>query len=390
MTASHGETGLPENELPRATRRRVLGGAAAGGVAGLFATTLLQRASAQEAANWETASLPLPPFSYNLEASEPQHFTGGTLRTATSSNIPALEGFAIFSESIDAGALRELHWHSNCHELSYCLSGEGTIGIHSPKGDSATFAISTGSVTFVPLGYAHFIQNSGAEPLRMIIAFTNEQPQKFDLSMALPWVPGELIAQTLSVTPGTIPMLPQQGDLTIVPAEQPADLELTKENPYSTPIDQVPLQEYAGGTASPVSTAQISALEEVTVFGLNFDHGGLREPHWHTNAAEFDYVLSGTAQFTLVAPDGSATSFAVGPGEVAYMPQNWFHYIADIGKEDEPLKMLIFFSNVKPDHVDLSQMTGFFPPEVLAASFGFDPSVFADLPEVGDVFMAGK
>ena len=390
MTPSQQEPEDSESTLSRASRRRVLGGAAAGGMAGLLATSIFQRAAAQDAPGWETASHTLPPFSYNLEASEPQSFTGGTLRTATSTNIPALEGFSIFSESIDPGALRELHWHSNCHELSYCLSGEGTIGIHSPKGDSATFSINNGSVSFVPLGYAHYIQNSGSEPLRMIIAFTNEQPQKFDLSMALPWVPGELIAQTLSVPPGTIPMLPQQGDLTIVPAEQPADLEPTKANPYSTPISQVPLQEYAGGTASPVSTAQISALEEVTLFGLNFDHGGLREPHWHTNASEFDYVLSGTAQFTLVAPDGSATSFAVGPGEVAYMPKNWFHYIADIGKEEDPLKMLIFFGNVQPDHVDLSQMTGFFPPEVLAASFGFDPAVFADLPEVGDVFMAGK
>ena len=50
MTASQGESDNPGSESPRATRRRVLGGAAAGGVAGLFASTLLQRASAQEAA----------------------------------------------------------------------------------------------------------------------------------------------------------------------------------------------------------------------------------------------------------------------------------------------------------------------------------------------------
>ena len=117
----------PRNILP--SRRSVLGGAA-GGMASLFAATGLPRAQAQEASIPATG---LPPFIYDLEGSEPTTFAGGTLRTATVKNIPALKDMAIFAEKIDSGAMREVHWHSNCGELNYCLSGEGTIGVFSPR-----------------------------------------------------------------------------------------------------------------------------------------------------------------------------------------------------------------------------------------------------------------
>jgi oxalate decarboxylase len=366
-----------------ASRRSVLGGVAAGSVASLLASTRLPLASAQE------ASIPpsgLPPFIYHLEGSEPTRFTGGTLRTATVENIPALKDFAIFAEQIDAGAMRELHWHSNCGELNYCLSGEGTIGVFSPSGDNATFDIKAGSITYIPIGYAHYIQNRGAEPLHMVIAFTSEKPEHFDFSVTLPWFPGELIAQALGVVPGTLPMLSRLGDLSIVPATLPADLTLTEKNAFSVQTDQLSLDTYAGGTARPVKIENISSLADISLFVLDVVPRGMREPHWHTNASEFNYCVTGTAQIGIVAPDGSSQTFVVEPGDVAYIPSNWFHYIASVS--DEPLQLLVFFGNVKPDHIDLSQIAVFFPPEVLAASFDLDPSVFAGLPDQGDVFVA--
>jgi hypothetical protein len=52
--------------------------------------------------------------------------------------------------------------------------------------------------------------------------------------------------------------------------------------------------------------------------------------------------------------------------------------------------MLIFFSNTKPSHVDLSETFDYFPHDVIAASFGLNQQVFARLPKRGDVFMAAK
>ena len=76
----------------------------------------------------------------------------------------------------------------------------------------------------------------------------------------------------------------------------------------------------------------------------------------------------------------------MGAGDVAYIPKNWFHYIASVN--DEPLVFLAFFDDIAPNRVDLSGMTAFFPPEVLAASFGMDPEVFAALPQRETVVIA--
>jgi oxalate decarboxylase len=370
----------------RATRRTALGGIAAGGLAALAAGGS-RPARAQDAMTTEETLPPsLPPFVYRLEASEPQIRPAGTLRTATRANIPALSGVAIYSEVIEPGGMRELHWHANANELSVCLSGEGEVGILTGRGEKATFPVRAGSVTSVPLGYAHYLRNIGADPLRFVIAFSNEVPDSLDLSGVLPWFPGEIINQAVAGASAGLPFLPLRGDQAIVPVAPSAGPPPDSGATFTVNEDQVQVQTFAGGTARPVHVEDLAALQDLTIFFLTIDPFGLREPHWHTNASELNYCVSGLAQIGLVAPNGGAQTFTVGPGDVAYLPANWFHYIASIS--DEPLDLLIFFTNPAPDHIDLSQMTDYFAPEVLAASFGLDPAVFAALPKLGDVFVA--
>jgi hypothetical protein len=54
------------------------------------------------------------------------------------------------------------------------------------------------------------------------------------------------------------------------------------------------------------------------------------------------------------------------------------------------MDILVFFSNIKPSHVDLSESFDYFPDDVIAASFGLNPQAFARLPKRGDVFIAAK
>jgi oxalate decarboxylase len=370
----------------RATRRTALGGIAAGGLAALAAGRSHPIRAQDAPAAEETLPPSLPPFVYRLEASEPQVYAAGTLRTATRANIPALSGMAVYSEEIEPGAMRELHWHANANELSVCLAGEGEVGILTGRGEKATFPVRAGSVTSAPIGYAHYLRNTGSESLRFVIAFSNEEPDRLDMSGVLPWFPGEIINQAVAGASAGLPFLPLAGDKSIVPVAQPTAAPPDAGAPFSVNADQIQIDTYPGGTARPVRVADLPALQDLTIFFLTIDPFGLREPHWHTNASELNYCVSGTAQIGLVAPNGGAQTFVVGPGDVAYLPVNWFHYIASIS--DEPLDLLVFFSNAAPDHVDLSQMTDYFPPEVLAASFGLDPAVFAALPKQGDVFVA--
>jgi len=326
------------------------------------------------------------PFNYRLGASAPQVFTGGTLRTATVANIASLAGLSIILLDIDPGALRELHWHPNAGEINYVLEGEGSIGILSATQETATFAIRPGSITYVPIGDAHYIRNTGPETLRLLVGFSNEAAQHFDMSNALPWVPSDLLNQTLGVAPGTLPIFPPRGDLAVVPVSGEAEPARDAATPFSTHVDDLLLQKFAGGTVQPVRVDVLPKLTGMTLLKLDIDGGALREPHWHGNASEFNFCASGTAQIGIVAPTGESWTFVVETGDVAYIPKNWFHYIASV--DDEPLLFLAFFDNIAPNRVDLSGMTAFFPPEVLAASFGMDPEIFGSLPPRETVVIA--
>ena len=333
-------------------------------------------------------------FKYRLEASTPQRFEGGTLKTVTRRNIPSLKDMALYSVSIDPGGLRELHWHPNAHELAFCLGGRGTFGILSPVGDNDTFEIAAGSVTFVPNGYAHYILNAGTETLRMAIAFTHEEPEHINLSETLDYVPREYLAETFGVSPAGFPELQYRGDVFLAKMEEATSngsagaLSSHAAKPYTVNLQEVTPKTFEGGTVNELRIEQIPHLTDITLYLLRSQPRGLREPHWHPNTAELNYCVQGTAQIGVVTPNGGRETFEIVPGDVAFIPANYFHYIASTS--DEALYFLVFFSSVDVPHIDLSQNFDYFPREVIAASFGLEKQAFDELPKRGDIFLAAK
>ena len=115
--------------------------------------------------------------------------------------------------------------------------------------------------------------------------------------------------------------------------------------------------------------------------------GGVRELHWHPNANEIVYVNSGEAEFGLAGPGGLRETFTIGPGDLAFFPQNWIHYIANAGSE--PLDTIVYLSHAAPARIDLSDAAGFMPPAVTAVSLGMAPDALDGLPERTGVVVAG-
>src|SRR5579884_2030690 len=293
----------------RASRRSALGRLGAGGLAAAGGVGLSRAARAQ-AATPAPAAAGLPSFKFGLEAAKASQFAAGLVRWGSKTQFPVLKGMALASERIDPGGLRELHWHGNAHELNYCLRGQGEMAVFSPDGKLETFAISVGSVSFAPMGYTHYIRNTGSEPLRLVLAFTNEQPSTFDLSTALPVVPRNLLAQTFGVATSAFPAITNRGDQVLVPLNAqptgpaPAAGQGLPPKPYTVNISQVNAAVFGGGTIDTLGPQDIPQLDGITVWPLHGKPRALREPHWHPNAAELDYCISGTAQIGLTSPDG--------------------------------------------------------------------------------------
>jgi oxalate decarboxylase len=75
--------------------------------------------------------------------------------------------------------------------------------------------------------------------------------------------------------------------------------------------------------------------------------GGLRELHWHPNADEWQYYVSGKGRMTVFAAGTHARTMDFQEGDVGYILQSSPHYIENTGDTD-----LVFLEIFKSDHYE--------------------------------------
>jgi oxalate decarboxylase len=376
----------------QASRRSALrqlggGGAALAALGGVGSGAGIATASAPVTAQPEATSA----FAYRLEASAPLEFDGGLARVVTQHEFPVLASMAIRSEQLDPGALQAPHWHPEAGEVHYVMAGQGTATVLSPGHEYASFELRPGSVSFFPRGHYHFVHNTGDEPMQVLAAFTHETPTQFSAGDVFGFVPKPIQAQVLGVPAADFPDLPAPTSRPVVPqvpaaAAREADQSATPPAPYTLNLDGIEPAVFEGGTVTNVRGKEFARLDGICFLPLYVEARGVREPHWHPNAAELIYIVSGEAEIGLVGPDDVRETFTIGPGDLAFFPMNWFHYVASSGTE--PLDSIVYLSHAAPTRIDLSDMVAFLPREVTAASVGLETTAFNALPDRPGIVVA--
>ena len=107
-----------------------------------------------------------------------------------------------------AGAIREPHWHPNANEWQYYIEGRARVSIFGSHGRVRTEEFGTGDVGYIPQGYGHYVENTGAEPCRILIAFDNGNYQEISLSTWLASNPVSLVADNFKVSEEIVAKLP--------------------------------------------------------------------------------------------------------------------------------------------------------------------------------------
>lgn len=115
----------------------------------------------------------------------------------------------------------------------------------------------------------------------------------------------------------------------------------------------------------------------LSIYLLTLQPGAVRIPHWHPDASELDYVLEGKAQIGLAFPNEEWQRFKLEAGQIAILPQGWFHYIQNIG--EDVLRMLVIFNNPSPNDIGISIGFQAIPKEVLGLTFDVDAERFKGL-----------
>lgn len=162
----------------------------------------------------------------------------------------------------------------------------------------------------------------------------------------------------------------------IVPAAGP-----TPPVNYKFPLSTFkPEVENAGGSVTTCREVTFPVVRgnAAAVYLLKLKPGALREPHWHPNCWEFDVMVSGKVQMTIVAPNGVPSVFTLEPGDVSFVPQGYVHSIKNIGTVEAV--MPIVFNHEMPSDVGLSTMWGGFAESQFAQTFGVPDSVISAIP----------
>ncbi len=105
------------------------------------------------------------------------------------------------------------------------------------------------------------------------------------------------------------------------------------------------------GSAYMVQKKDFSALDGVTCYTVEVWEECMRLPHWHPNASELGYVISGEIEVIIWRSPGESAVFKLGPGMCWFIPKSALHSLDNIGKE--PAKLLVGFSSDTPRDIDM-------------------------------------
>ena len=304
---------------------------------------------------------------------------GGARIDVTADQLPLLDGMALATLRLEPGAVREPHWHPNAAELSYCLEGSASMTIVESGGRPVSMDIEPGDLAFVPSGLIHHIENRADSPARFVVCFNHEHYEDLNLSNSVAEMPAHVLRSTFGADPGSFDW--------IEPVTEPAFIDRPGNSgngsagtgsPYRYRLEKMePEVENAGGSAIFGRADYFPALDGLAMYSLRMSGRGVREPHWHPNAAELNYLIEGSVRLTIVSPGGDVETVDLEAGDISYIPRAYFHHIESTS--DDQARLAVFFDHELPADNGISAVLSAYPDSVLAGMFGQPESVFGSL-----------
>ena len=328
------------------------------------------------------------PFKYDIEKQTGWVGPGGTAKEANASEFPISQSIAGVSMRLKPGALRELHWHAIAAEWAYVIKGRVRTTVIAPSGQAEWDDFEAGDVWYFPKGHGHAIQCLGPEEAHFILAFDDGNFSEFGTFSITDWVtllPPELASRNLGLPASTFAAMPK-GEAYIVQGKIPPAVaeELRNGNPFPSQFshkfrlsETKPLV-FPGGEERIVSSLEFPIQKTMTGVLLDLKPGALRELHWHPNADEWQYYISGRARVGIFGAHGREMVDEFEPGQVAFIQQGFGHYIEQIG--DEPTRILVVFNAGEYQTITLSMWLAANPPSMIADNFRWTKEQVAKLP----------
>lgn len=115
---------------------------------------------------------------------------------------------------------------------------------------------------------------------------------------------------------------------------------------------------------------QLNTLENVSLLDIFLSRDHVVEPHYHQNAAELVYCITGSAIVSILNPfTKQILNYTITPGQVANVPHGWWHY--EMALVDDT-HLLAIFNAPTPQVILGSDILKFTPPQIMAHTYCLD------------------
>jgi len=338
----------------------------------------------------------VPTFKYPFSFANKRAYEGGWSREVTVRELPVSKSLAGVNMRLVAGGVRELHWHTS-GEWAIMLYGTARITAIDSDGKSFVADVKKDDLWFFPSGIPHSIQGLNPDGCEFLLVFDDgdfSESETVLLSDSIAHLPTQILAQNFGVTEQALQNIGRK-ELFIFPVAVPGALEddqktaagalgkSPKDFAFRT-METPPTKQTKGGEVRIVDSRNFkvatTAMAMVTVHP-----GGLRELHWHPNADEWQYYISGKGRMTVVATGNKARTMDFEEGDVGYVQKTLLHYIQNTGDRD--LVFLEMFKTDRFQEFSFSEWLAHTPAELVMAHLNIYKTTYDAIPKNGAVIL---
>jgi oxalate decarboxylase len=330
-------------------------------------------------------------FKYPFGLSHKRMQEGGWSREVTVRELAVSKSIAGVDMRLTAGGVRELHWHT-AGEWSIMLYGNARITGLDAEGMGFVSDVTEGDLWYFPTGIPHSIQGLGPDGCEFLLVFDDGNFSEYETVLLTDWMahtPHDVLAANFGVSQQAMEKMVKREKFifqTAVPGPLADDqkaaagsLGLSSQD-FAFRTSQLPVTKRSkGGEVKIIDSSKFKVSTTIAAAIVTVHPGGIRELHWHPNADEWQYFISGAGRMTVFATGGRARTMDFQAGDVGYIQKTLPHYIQNTGDTD--LKFLEMFKSSFYQDLSLSEWLTHEPPELVLAHLGIDQATLDAIPK---------
>jgi oxalate decarboxylase len=361
---------------------------------------------AQDAQNPDSAWPPptdskslVPMFKYPFSFANKRAYEGGWSREVTVRELPVSKSLAGVNMRLTAGGVRELHWHT-ADEWAIMLYGNARITCIDSDGKSFVTDVAKNDLWYFPGGTPHSIQGLDPDGTEFMLVFDDgnfSEAETVLLSDSMAHLPPEVLSKNFGIAKSALKNVPKQ-ELFIFQTDVPGALEDDQKSAAGSlgkspedfafrTMEMQPTKRTKGGEVRVVDSSLFKVSKSIAMALVTVHPGGLRELHWHPNADEWQYYISGKGRMTVVATGNKARTLDFQEGDVGYVEKTLLHYVENTGDKD--LVFLEMFKAAAYQDFSFSEWLSHTPPELVMAHLKIDRATYDAIPKSEFVVMPG-